>query len=146
MNILHKAGHHPSETFFLCYSCCAFAAVVLLLCLRISCEIYPIFSSSAVLKQLSHHAPISVNIKVIYVPQLLYLLVLYIIFLFQLMLEIQEQGSNTIIMNSTVLSTKLPLPKCGMLIRTITKLQSVANCLIHVLVQNGLFCSLITTL
>ena len=64
-------------------------------------------------------------------------------FLFQLMLEIQEEGSNTIIMNSTVLSTKLPLPKCGMLIRTITKLQSVANCLIQVLVQNGLFCSLI---
>ena len=38
------------------------------------------------------------------------------------MLEIQEQGSNTIIMNSTVLSTKLPLPKCGMLIRTIYKI------------------------
>lgn len=76
-NILpHKAGQHPSETFFLCYSCYAFAAVVLLPCLCISCEIHPIFSSCAVLKLLSHHAPISVNMTVIYVSQLLYLLVL----------------------------------------------------------------------
>ena len=43
------------------------------------------------------------------------------------MLEIEEQGSNRITMNTTVLSTKLPLPKCGMLRRTITKLQSATN-------------------
>ena len=141
-NIPHKAGHHPSETFFLCYSCYAFVAVVLLRCLRISCEIHP--SSLALRCWNSWIAmPLILSISKWFMPHN-YFTCWYCKLFFCSSWCWRLKSKDPIELQWTQLFCLLSYLSLNVVCWE-ELLQNYNRQRIHVFVQNGLFCSLITT-